>query len=275
MRGGKSLPAELRRERIRSLVRDREFVRVADMSALFGLSEVTIRSDLDWLAERGELQRVHGGAIVRQPGSRRERSFEEASGAGAAEKEAIGRAAAALVSSGETIILDVGTTTTAVARELARRQDLSDVVVITSGVTIALELEPAIPRLSVVVTGGTLRPLQHSLVDPMPGDVLEQVNAATAFIGCSGVHPDEGVTNVNLPEASVKRRMVDAAQRCVIVADGSKIGNISVVRFADLDSVDHVVTGSSAPEEVLAELARRDVDVQVADRETTRGSVRA
>lgn len=275
MRGGKSLPAELRRERIRSLVRDREFVRVADMSALFGLSEVTIRSDLDWLAERGELQRVHGGAIVRQPGSRRERSFEEASGAGAAEKEAIGRAAAALVSSGETIILDVGTTTTAVARELARRQDLSDVVVITSGVTIALELEPAIPRLSVVVTGGTLRPLQHSLVDPMPGDVLEQVNAATAFIGCSGVHPDEGVTNVNLPEASVKRRMVDAAQRCVIVADGSKIGNISVVRFADLDSVDHVVTGSSAPEEVLAELARRDVDVQVADRETTRGDVRA
>ena len=111
-----NIPAELRRERILTLVRDREFVRVGDLSAMFGLSEVTIRSDLDLLAEGSGLQRVHGGAIIRDPTPRPERSFEESLGAYADEKEAIGSAAAAMVSSGETIILDVGSTTSAIAR---------------------------------------------------------------------------------------------------------------------------------------------------------------
>jgi DeoR family transcriptional regulator of aga operon len=258
------MPAQLRRERILTVVRDREFVRVADLSAMFGISEVTIRSDLDHLADRGSLQRVHGGAIVRDPRPRKERPFEESLGAQAEEKAAIGRYAASLVSAGETIILDVGTTTAAVAQALVVRSDLSDVVVFTSGLTLALELEKAIPRLAVVVTGGTLRPLQHSLVDPMAGSILEAVNVSTAFIGCNGIHPDMGVTNVNLPEAAVKRRMVQAAQRCVVVADGSKVGNISVVRIADLDSVDLVVTGASAPLEALGELRRRGTAIEVA-----------
>jgi len=258
------IPAQVRRERILSAVRDREFVRVADLSAMFGISAVTIRSDLDHLAGQGSLQRVHGGAVVRDPRPHKERAFEESLGAWAEEKAAIGRYAASLVSPGETVILDVGTTTAAVAQALVQREDLSNVVVFTSGLTLALELEKAIPRLAVVVTGGTLRPLQHSLVDPMAECILEAVNVSTAFIGCNGVHPDLGVTNVNLPEAAVKRRMVQAAQRCVVVADGSKIGNISVVKIADLDSVDLVVTGASAPLEALGELRRRGTEIKVA-----------
>jgi len=257
------VPAELRRERILRLIRDREFVRVADLSAMFGLSEVTIRSDLDLLAGRGGLQRVHGGAIVRDPVHRQERSFEESLGAFAAEKEAIGHAAAAMVSNGETIVLDVGSTTTAIARALVQREDLDDVVIFTNGLTLALELEPAIPRFSVVVTGGTLRPLQHSLVEPMASHILKEVNISTVFLGCNGVHPVEGVTNVNLPEAAVKRLIVDAGQRCVVVADGSKIGNISVVKIADLDAVDVLLTGTSAPSEALAELENRGPSVGV------------
>jgi len=259
-----TIPAQVRRERILRVVSDREFVRVADLSAMFGISEVTIRSDLDHLADRGSLQRVHGGAVVRHPTPRKERTFEESLGAQAEEKAAVGRLAASLVSPGETVILDVGTTTAAVARALVERSDLSDVVVFTSGLTLALELEKAIPRLAVVVTGGTLRPLQHSLVDPMAGLILEAVHVSTAFIGCNGVHPEEGVTNVNLPEAAVKRRMVEAAQRCVVVADGSKIGNISVVKIADLDAVDLVITGASAPLEAIGELQRRGAAVEIA-----------
>ena len=258
------MPAEVRRERILSLVRDREFVRVADLSAMFDISEVTIRSDLDQLAVQGGLQRVHGGAVVRDSRPRLERSFEEALGSAAEEKEAIGRLAASLVTAGETVILDVGSTTTAIARALVRREELEGIVVFTSGITIALELEPAIPRFTVVLTGGTLRPLQHSLVDPMAGHILEAINVSTAFIGCNGIHPEEGVTNVNLPEAAVKRRMVEATQRCVVVAEGSKLGNISVVKIADLDSVDLIVTGSSAPSEATAELAKTGAHIEVA-----------
>jgi DeoR family transcriptional regulator of aga operon len=231
---------------------------------MFGLSEVTIRSDLDLLAESGSLQRVHGGAIIRDPTPRQERSFEESLGAFAEEKEAIGRVAAAMVTSGETVILDVGSTTTAIARALAGRTDLEDVTVLTNGIALALELESTIPRFTVIVTGGTLRPLQHSLVDPLANEILDEVHASTVFLGCNGVHPEEGVTNVNLPEAAVKRRMVSSAQRCVVVAEGSKLGNISIVKIADLATVDVLVTGKSAPTEVVTELENAGPAVQVA-----------
>jgi DeoR family transcriptional regulator of aga operon len=105
--------------------------------------------------------------------------------------------------------------------------------------------------------------LQHSLVEPMASHMLQQVNISTVFLGCNGVHPLEGVTNVNLPEAAVKRLMVSSAQRCVVVADGSKIGNISVVKIADLDAVDVLLTGTSAPSEALAELENRGPSVEV------------
>ena len=134
----------------------------------------------------------------------------------------------------------------------------------TSAINVALELEPAIPRFNVVVTGGTLRPLQHSLVDPMANHILERVNVSTVFLGCNGVHPTEGVTNVNLPETAVKRHMLQAAQRCVVVAEGSKIGNISVVKIADIDAVDVLVTSSSAPPEVLSELGGLVPSIEVA-----------
>ena len=260
----RTVPPELRRERILTLVKEREFVRVTDLSNIFGISEVTVRSDLDLLDESGTLQRVHGGAVVRTPVRRNERPFEESIGASPEEKAAIGAAAAQLVASGETIIIDVGSTTTALARALVAREDLREVVIFTSAINVALELEVAIPRFTVVVTGGTLRPLQHSLVDPMANQILKRVNVSTVFLGCNGVHPEAGITNVNLPEATVKRHMLDAAQRCVVLADGSKIGNISVVKIADIETMDVLVTGSSAPHGALAEIEGHGPIIEVA-----------
>ncbi len=261
------IPAELRRDRMLTLVREREFMRVADLSSIFGISEVTVRADLASLADRGVLQRVHGGAMVRDPILRVERSFEEALDEYSAEKAGIGRYAADTIRSGETIILDVGTSTTSIAKALVARSDLSDVTVFTSSLTIALELEPVIPRVTVVITGGTLRPKQHSLVDPMAGFIFDNVHASAAFIGCNGVHPESGVTNVNLPEAEMKRKMVAAAQRTVVVADGSKLGNISVAKVVDLSDIDQLITGPSAPPEVVADLASRGVSVEIAEPE--------
>ena len=261
------IPAELRRDRMLSLVREREFMRVADLSTIFGISEVTVRADLALLADQGSLQRVHGGAIVRDPELRVERSFEEALDEYAAEKAGIGRHAASTIRPGETVILDVGTSTTAIAKALVSRHDLTDVTVFTSSLTIALELEAAIPRVTVVITGGTLRPKQHSLVDPMAGFIFDNVHASVAFIGCNGVHPESGITNVNLPEAEMKRKMVAAAQRTVIVADGSKLGNISVAKIADLTDIDQLITGPSAPPGVVDELANSGVAVEIAEPE--------
>ncbi len=260
-----NVPPSLRRSRMLALIREREFMRVSDLSRLFGVSEVTVRSDLDALSTDSGLQRVHGGAVLRTRRRRSEPSVEESETTAASEKAAIGRAAAGMVSSGETVILDVGSTSAAVARSLVVREDLEDVVVFTNGLNVALELEKGVPGLSVVVTGGTLRPRQHSLVGPLSDAILSQINVNTAFIGCNGVHPEEGVTSINLPEAMVKKMMIRAAQRCVVVADGSKINSISVAKVTGLADVDLVITGRSAPPEVIALLREAGTAVEVAD----------
>ncbi|MGO4692012.1 DeoR/GlpR family DNA-binding transcription regulator [Glaciibacter sp. 2TAF33] len=253
------LPARLRRSQIRLLLEERGFVRVGELRGAFGISGVTARADLDALVGEGIAQRVHGGAVpvaraVGDARPEREPSFEESLAASVLPKQQIGRAAAALVSSGQSVILDVGTTTLSVARALVARADLTDVVVITNGLSIALELEPAIPRFTVIVTGGSLRPLQHSLVDPLADSVLGQVHADLAFIGCNGVDAVHGVTNINLPEAAVKARMLGSAARAVVVADASKLGQAHLGRVGSLGAFDTLVTDATADPATLATL---------------------
>lgn len=244
-----AVPARVRRERILAAVTERGFVRVADLAASFGVSSVTARGDLDALVRSGALVRVHGGAVPSASALRREPSFEEALAASVVPKQRIGVVAASLVRSGQSVILDVGTTTHAVARALRARTDLEDVVVITNGLSIALELESAIPRFTVIVTGGSLRPLQHSLVDPLADAVLERVHADIAFIGCNGVDTVGGITNVNLPEAAVKTRMIGAADRVVVVADAAKLGRVHLGRVASIAQIDTLVT-DAAPDQL-------------------------
>jgi DeoR family transcriptional regulator, aga operon transcriptional repressor len=249
-----AIPADVRRERMLALIKRSDYIRVCELGARFGISEVTVRSDLDALAARREIHRIRGGAIPRGS-TGEERPFEEAQAAFAAEKVAIGEAAAAQVQDGETILLDVGTTAAAFARALVARSELHDVVVFTNGLTTALELEPAIPRLTVVVLGGTLRPLQHSLVDPLATLVLEQIKVNTVFLGCNGVDSVAGVTNVNLPEAEIKKSMLRVARRRVVLADGSKVGRVELAHLCDVDEIDALVTGESADSDVVAALA--------------------
>ena len=253
-----------RRGRMLSVIKEREFVPVTELSDRFGISEVTVRSDLAALASLGQIHRIRGGAI-RRGVLGQERPFEESEAAYADEKRAIARAAAELLSDGESVIVDVGTTAVAAARAIAARDDLKDVVVFTNGLKTALELEPAIPRLSVVVSGGTLRPLQHSLVEPMASRILDgELSVATVFLGCNGVHPDAGITNVNLPEAHVKQRMLKSAQRKVVLADGSKIGRIALSQLCGVDEIDMLITGESASLAVVEALRERGCEVRVA-----------
>ncbi len=258
-----AVPASVRRQRVFDTVRRREFVSVADLSATFGVSEVTIRTDLEALSEEGKVRRIRGGAIHRTTVTR-EASFEQSADALAAEKELIGRAAAELVESGQTLILDAGSTTAAVARAIAARSELRDVHVFTNGLRIALELEPAIPHVTVIVTGGTLRPTQHSLVNPLGTVILDQIHAHLAFIGCDGIEAEAGVTNTSVADAEIKRLMLRAARRGVVVADGSKVGEVSLVHLYGIDEVDLLITDTSADPAALAALRGRGLQVDLA-----------
>lgn len=258
------IPVAVRRDRMLDLVLERDYVNVAELADQFAISEVTVRSDLEALAARGAVRRIRGGAIaIGLP--HRERPFEETATEFTAEKVAIGRAAADLVRDGDTVILDVGTTTAAVARALADRFDLREVVVFTNSLTIAIQLEPVIPRFTVVVTGGTLRPLQHSLVDPLGDGVLDRIRADMIFIGCNGIDRLAGVTNVNLPEAEMKRRMMAAAGRKIVVADGSKLGQVERARLCAVSDVDLLLTGASADPATVTGLTNAGMRVEVVD----------
>lgn len=228
----------LRQDQIAALLAARGFVRVADLADELEVSEVTVRSDLTAMERDGRLIRVHGGAMPAGRESAVERSADRA----AAAKAAIGRAAAALVRPGDSVFLDVGSTALAVADALLERTDLHDVVLVTNGLTIALALEPGIPRWTVVVAGGTLRPLQHSLVAPFAAPLLGALRIDLAFIGCNGVDRGAGATNVNLPEAEVKREVLAHAARGILIADASKLGRIEVGVIAPLAAFERLIT---------------------------------
>ena len=260
---GPDTPAEVRRQRILDYVGKREYVRVAELGDEFRVSHVTIRADLAAMERRGLIARVHGGAMP-TPRLVSERSFEETAGQNAREKAAIGRVAVALVHDGESIAIDVGTTTAALARALVRRGTLRQVTVFTNSLRIASELEPAIPRITVVMTGGTLRPMQHSLVDPMASGIFDRIRPHVVFLGANGLDAVHGVTNVNLPEAEMKLRMARAARRVVLLVDGAKLGRVDVAHVCTADELDLVVTGTSAPSGELQALREAGVEVLVA-----------
>jgi DeoR family transcriptional regulator, aga operon transcriptional repressor len=258
------IPAEVRRERMLDLLQEQDFVRIAALAKAFAVSVVTVRSDLDVLEAQGLIRRVRGGACSVPQGSASEPSYEQSLGAAALEKTAIAKAAALLVNSGESVIIDAGTTTTFLARALVARRELTDLVVFTNSTSAAHELEPAIPRFSVVLSGGTLRPLQHSLVDPMAGRIIESIHADTAFLSCSGIHPETGVTNINIPEAEMKIRMLKATSRHILLADPSKFGRTDLAPVCALREVDLLITtGPDTP--LLNQLREAGLQIEFAD----------
>jgi DeoR family transcriptional regulator of aga operon len=254
-----ALKAALRHDMIRRAIEVNGRVSIAELTDRLEVSEVTIREDLKYLEGRGVLTRVRGGAVAAR-GAPMEMPLEETSTTNRAEKMAIAAQAASMISSGQTVIIDVGSTTTELAKALS--PELARVVVITNGLNIALILE-ALPGVSVIVTGGTLRPLQHSLVAPMGTLLLDQLRADVAFLGCNGVDPERGFTNSNIAEAEIKQAMVRSAEKVVFLADHDKIGVVASAFVADVSGADLLITDDRADPSVLANLRALGLAVEV------------
>lgn len=259
-----AVPATIRREQIVSIIERQGFARVLDLSRTLSVSEVTIRTDLDLLAKDNVIQRVHGGAISGIKSTAHAPDYERALTRAVTEKRRIGNTAAAMVESEMAILVDAGTTTLALARALRAREDLRGVMVFTNSLTIALELGVAEPhQITVVVTGGTVSYKQRSLIDPLGDMFIDSVHGDLCFIGCNGVS-ERGFTNSSLPEVTIKRRYLDAAERRVMLADSSKIGKNQVIQVAPLDRIDLLITGSEAPEEGLQGLREAGLTIGLA-----------
>lgn len=252
--------SEARKQELLQLIGARGFLRVGDASDELGVSEVTIRADLTDLERRGSVARVHGGAML--PGTLREASLENSREQQAAAKRAIGERVARLIEPGQSVFLDVGSTALAVAHAMVERRELHELVVVTNGLSVALALEAAMPRFTVIVTGGTLRPLQHSLVSPYAMHIIDTLRLDLAIIGCNGVHAAHGATNVNLPETEIKRQVISQARRCILIADGSKLGATELGVVGALSSFEVLITSGEASAGTVEELEAAGLRVE-------------
>lgn len=251
--------AEQRRSQVLAAVRENSAVQTATLAARFGVSEVTIRRDLDELGNRGLIQRVRGGAL--RPGALRyEPPFDKSRGEDAEEKRKVGRAAATLVQAGDTVIIDIGTTALELARSLHGRDGLT---VVTNNLAVYEELVTD-DAVDLLLLGGMVRRNYRSLVGFLTEESLRGINADLAFIGISGIGEDLSLLDTTLEEIPAKRAMIASARKVVLLAGAKKFWGSGLGRVADIDAVDVLVTTDEAPAERLEEARAHSVEVLVA-----------
>jgi DeoR family transcriptional regulator of aga operon len=249
------LHEERRRHILEILNRDGR-VLVGDLAKQFRTSQVTIRKDLDILQAHGRIHRSHGGALPAQQSVLEDPTLREKEKLHRKEKLQIATAAVRMVTEGQVVILDSGTTTTAIARALRNFQNLT---IITNAVNIAAELSGS--ALEVILTGGTLRKNSFSLVGPITEETLHRLNADILFLGVDGFDVRYGLSTPNLLEAKVNRAMIDVARVAVAVCDSSKFGRRSLSSIAPLSAVHHLITDRGIPEPDLAALKKAGIQV--------------
>lgn len=226
-------------------------VRVSDLVQDLGVSDMTVRRDLEALRYRGLLEKVHGGATAVAGSALFEPGFAAKSTLQAGEKAAIAEAAVTLVHPGAAIAVSAGTTTHELARLLV---DIPGLTVVTNSVSVADVLQRRDRRDHTVILTGGVRTPSDALVGPFAVAALRTVHVDIVFIGVHGMDTRTGFTTPNLLEAETDRALVDAAHRIVVLADHTKWGVIGIASFARLDQADVLVSDTGLPAEAEAEL---------------------
>jgi DeoR/GlpR family transcriptional regulator of sugar metabolism len=252
------LPAKRRHELLR-LVQARGQVTVTDLCSLFDVSTDTVRRDLDLLARQGLIKRTHGGAVPiglvteDTPFAQRLIARKDA-------KRRIGRLAASLIASNETLIINGGSTTLAFATELG---GLADLNVVTNNLSIPNALPTTAVR-DVYLLGGEIRFEAQVTIGAVGFAGTGSISADTAVLGVGGVSASGGISTTLLHEASMIAAMMAASRRTIILADSSKFGHNAFAHIAPLDKIDVVVTEAEPPADLARTLAEAGVEVLVA-----------
>jgi DeoR family transcriptional regulator of aga operon len=245
-----------RRQEILAIIQREGRALVVELAKRFSTSTITIRKDLEYLQNRGLVQRTHGGALPVRSNHFADPSLQEKEKQHQREKLRIASAAVRMVKEGQCVILDSGSTTTAIARAL---RDFRELTVITNAVNIAAEL--AGTTIDVILTGGTLRKNSFSLVGPQAEDTLREINADILFLGVDGFDTKVGLTTPNVLESRVNRAMANAARKTVAVCDSSKFGRRSLAVIVTPDRIHEVITDKNVPRATVQEL--RDAGIEV------------
>lgn len=245
-----------RRREILELLQSDGRVLVGDLARKFRTSLITIRKDLELLHQQGQLERTHGGALPLRTGALVDQSLREKERMHRRQKALIAAAAARMIRPGQVIVLDSGTTTTAIARACRQMRSLT---VITNATNIAAEL--ADTSVEVVLTGGSLRKNSFSLVGPLAEESLRKLNADVLFLAVDGFDVHYGLTTPNLLEARVNRAMSECSRRTIVVCDSSKFGRRSLSLIMDMSSVHETITDRDISKRDLKALRAGKIEV--------------
>lgn len=247
-----------RRRAIVELVQREGRVAVAELAQRFAVSEVTIRADLQALAEQKLLVRTHGGAVQASSDSgdlalafRRQQQVRE--------KSRIGRAGAGWIANGDAVFLDSSSTSLAIAHHLKQHRY---VTVVTNGLEIVHELFDA-PAVDVVLVGGVLQRETASFVGAQGLDDIRSLNLQKGFFGAHGIDLTAGLTDVSPDEAAVKRPLAAMCRQVIAVLDATKWGRVGIASFASFDQLGVIITDAAAPAEMVAEVRAAGVEVVI------------
>ncbi|WP_405380234.1 DeoR/GlpR family DNA-binding transcription regulator [Maribacter sp. LLG6340-A2] len=228
-----------RREKIIEFLNEDGSAKVVDLAKLFKVTEVTIRQDLEKLEAQGLIIREHGGAFLKNMGDQ-VRNFSLVNQEHMDLKETIAQKCLEFIESGDTIILDSGSTTTEIAKKLVGFKNLT---VITNALNIALMLGTE-PDIEVIMTGGEFKPPTLSLTGQKAADFFKGLNVQKLFLATAGISLKAGLTYPSISDLIVKKAMIDAADITYLVADSTKIGKSALASLGALSLIDFIITDS-------------------------------
>ncbi|QHT70655.1 DeoR/GlpR transcriptional regulator [Rhodocytophaga rosea] len=249
-----------RRDKILELLKEDGSAKVVDLAKLFKVTEVTIRQDLEKLENDGLVLREHGGAFLKNVEDQ-VRTFSLAHQDNMGKKELIAKKCLEFIESGDTIILDSGSTTTEIAKKLRGMKNLT---VITNAVNIALLLG-AQPGIDVIVTGGEFKPPTLSLTGQKAADFFKGLNVQKLFLATAGISLKSGLTYPSISDLVVKKAMIDAADTTYLVADSTKIGKSAFASLGALSLIDYIITDSGIEDKHKQLLKEHEIELIIAN----------
>lgn len=255
---------EERKTRILEYTAEHGSIKIQEICAMFGISDMTARRDLNDLNRKGLVRRIHGGAVANL-GRSYEPGFQTRSMKNELNKKAIGIKAAELIYDGDSISLDVGTTTLEVAQQLAEKRNLTiltnclQIANLLVG-TLSLEVDARL-----IITGGIVRPRELSMIGNIPQDVYSNYHTDKAFIGIGGISLENGLTEYNIEDSQIKKVLLQNSLEKIIVADSSKFGVTTFNSVGPIEAIDTIVTDSDAPEHLVKAIRNLGINVILAD----------
>lgn len=254
--------AHQRQRRIIAELRRSGAVRVADLTEMLGVSDMTIRRDLEQLSGEGLVEKVHGGAVLGEQVAH-EPGFAAKSHLALSAKLAIAARAAGMIRPGAAIALSAGTTTWSMARFVA---PMTGLTIVTNSTTVADEISTLATndQVSVILTGGVRTP-SAALVGPVADRAIAGVHVDQLFLGVHGFDRRTGFTTPNLAEAKTNQALIAAAREVVVVADSSKWGVIGFADIAPLSAADTLITDDALPKSALTDLREQVRSVVVVE----------